>query len=382
MNDPKENTIKHIKIPLARPWFTEEEAQVAYEVVKSRWLIFGPQTASFENEFAQMMGAKYAVAVNSGSSALLVSLMALGIGEGDEVIVPDMTFVSTASCTMFVGARPVFADLELQTYGMNPRDIESRITKRTKLITPVHYAGQTADMNPIVDIARRYSLKVLEDAAESHLSEYEGKLCGTIGDMGIFSFTPSKPMTTGEGGMIVTNSEELAERARLIQNFGDTDRFKWDLFGYNFRMPDVMAAIGRVQLKKLEKAIEIRRQIAAKYTEGFKDEELLIVPYVRNRKDHNFQLYTVRLRLDGLTISRDDFIQKLGERGVSSRLYYPTLHTQKVFAKFGPFDDSQYPNAMEYARTAVSLPIFPDLTGEEINYVIESVKDIIRQYKR
>jgi len=382
MNDPKENLMKNLKIPLARPWFTEEEAKAAAEVVKSKWLIFGKQTEAFENEFAEIMGAKYAIAVNSGSSALLVSLMALGVREGDEVIVPNITFVSTASASMFLGAIPIFADIELKTYCINPEDIEKRITPKTKVIIPVHYAGQTADMDSILAIAKKYNLKILEDAAESHLAEYKGRKCGTIGDMGIFSFTPAKPMTTGEGGMIVTNNEELAKKARLIKNFGDTDKFKWDFLGFNFRMPEVMGAIGRVQLKKLSKAIEIRRRIAFKYNEGLKNEEVIVLPYIRNLADHVFQLYTIRLNLNSLSVTRDEFISKLAERGISTKLYYPTLHNQRVFRKFGPFNNSSYPNSIEYAKTALSLPIFPDLTDEEINYVVESIKEVIKNNKK
>lgn len=382
MNDPKENKMKNLKIPLARPWFDEKEVNAAADVVRSRWLIFGKQVELFEEEFAKMVGARHAIAVNSGSSALLVSLMTLGIKEGDEVIVPDMTFVSTATAAMFLRAVPVFADIELKTYGMDPNDIEKRIVQKTKVIIPIHYAGQAAEMEPILEIAKKYNLKVLEDSAETHLSDYKGKKCGTMSDIGIFSFTPTKPMTTGEGGMIVTNNEELANKARLIRNFGDADKFKWETMGFNFRMPEVMGAIGRVQLKKLPKAIEIRRKIALKYNDGFKDEKAIILPYVRNLADHNFQLYTIRLNLDLLTITRDEVISKLAEKGVSTRLYYPTLHNQGVFAKFGPFRDSDYLNSMEYAITALSLPIFPDLTDEEINYVVALIKEIIRKYKK
>lgn len=382
MNDPKEDKMKNLKIPLARPWFNEKEVNAAADVVRSGWLIFGKQVELFEKEFAETLGVEYAIAVNSGSSALLVSLIVLGIKEDDEVIVPNMTFISTATAAMFLKAVPVFADIELRTYGMDPSDIEKRITPKTKVIIPIHYAGQAAEMETILEIARRNNLKVLEDSAETHLSGYKGKKCGTIGDIGIFSFTPTKPMTTGEGGMIVTNNEELANKARLVRNFGDMDKFKWETMGFNFRMPEVMGAIGRVQLKKLPKAIEVRRKIALKYNDGFRDQKVIMLPYVRNLTDHNFQLYTIRLNLDLLTITRDEFIQKLAEKGISARLYYPTLHSQGVFRKFGSFKDKDYPNSVSYAKTALSLPIFPELTDDEINYVIESVKTIIENYKK
>ncbi|MBI5701739.1 DegT/DnrJ/EryC1/StrS family aminotransferase [Candidatus Saganbacteria bacterium] len=371
-----------IKIPLALPWFDEKESEAAAAIVKSKWLIFGKQAETFENEFAELVGAQYAIAVNSGSSALLVSLAAMGIEAGDEVIVPDMTFISTATAAMFLGARPIFTDLELNTYCMNPEDIEKRITPKTKLIMPVHYAGQTADMDPILTVAKKHNLRVLEDAAEAHLSEYKGKKCGTIGEMGIFSFTPSKPMTTGEGGMVVTNDKTLADKSRLIRNYGDTARFQWDLLGFNFRMPEVMGAIGRIQLRKLTKAIELRRKIAQRYTAGFKDEEAITTPSIRNYADHNFQLYTVRLKIDTLNISRDEVIAQLAEQGISTRLYYPSLHTQKVFARLGNYRDSDYPRTLEYTKTALSLPIFPDLTEGEIDYVTKTLINIIKRNKR
>jgi perosamine synthetase len=200
--------------------------------------------------------------------------------------------------------------------------------------------------------------------------------------MGIFSFTPTKPMTTGEGGMITTNDDKLAQRCRLIKNFGDTDKFKWDLLGFNFRMPEVMGAMGLAQLKKLDKAVQLRREIAAKYTEGLKDLDSVIPPYVRKIEDINFQLYTIRLNLDTLTITRDQFIEELGKIGVSSRLYYPCLHNQKVFEGICEQSDADFPNTIEYAKTALSLPIFPEITDTEIGYVIESVHQVALSNRR
>jgi len=368
-----------MKVPLARPWFTEEEPQAAYDAVKSGWVIYGPRTMEFERQFADMIGVKHAIAVNSGSTALLVAQAAIGVGAGDEVIVPDMTFITTATSCMYLGARPVFADIDLSVYGIEPEHVEWLITDRTKVIIPVHYAGQTADMSGIMDIAHKHNLIVIEDAAEAHLAEYNGRKCGGIGKIGIFSFTPSKPMTTGEGGMITTDDDEIAERCRLIRNFGDTGKFKWDMLGFNLRMPEVMGAIGLAQLKKLHKAVQKRREIATKYTKAFRDLSGIITPYVRRMEDTNFQLYTIRLKLDMFAITRDQFIEKLGELGVSSRLYYPCLHNQRVFAEVCHQTDAEFPNSMEFAETALSLPIYPQLTDEEIEYVIESVRNTLAE---
>lgn len=371
-----------MKIPLAKPWFTEKEAKAAYKVVKSGWLISGKTVEEFERQFAKKTGTRFAIAVNSGSSALLVAQAAAGVSFGDEVIAPDMTFISTASSCLYLGARPVFTDIELSTYCMEPDDIEKRITSRTKVIIPVHYAGQTAEMARILEIAKRHNLVVIEDACEAHLAEYNGKKAGSLGVMGVFSFTPSKPMTTGEGGMITTNDKELAKKCHLLRNFGDTGKFDWSGFGFNFRMPEVMGAIGKIQLKKVEGAIKIRREIAARYTTAFGKIDCLIPPFVKNLKTHIFQLYTLRLKLDSLTISRDDFIKKLGQKGIDSRLYYPCLHRQGVFKDIGQYQDLDFPNAVEFSKSALSLPIYPGMSNKEIKYIIDSVKEIALSNRR
>jgi perosamine synthetase len=259
---------------------------------------------------------------------------------------------------------------------MNPENIEQKITERTKAIIPVHYAGQTADMSKIMDVSDAHDLVVIEDAAEAHLSEYNGRKCGGIGKIGIFSFTPSKPMTTGEGGMITTDDDEVAERCRMIRNFGDADKFKWNILGFNFRMPEVMGAIGLAQLNKLEKAIQMRREIALRYTEAFRNLDSIITPYVRRIEDTNFQLYTIRLRLEMLNITRDQFMDELAKLGVSSRLYYPSLHNQKVFSGVNEQKDNEFPNSIEFAKTSLSLPIYPQLSDGEVNYVIECIQKI------
>jgi perosamine synthetase len=379
MNDPKENLNPNLKVPLAKPWFGDEEPQVAYDIVKSKWLIFGPQTKKFEREFAKKIGVKYAIAVNSGSSALLVAQEAIGVLRGDEIIVPDMTFVSTATSSMYLGARPVFSDINLSTYCVDPSDTEKKITDKTKAIIPVHYAGQSADMDEIKEIAREHDLFVIEDAAEAHLSEYKGKKVGNLGDAAIFSFTPSKPMTTGEGGMVTTNNEEIAERARLIRNFGDVDKFKWNYLGFNFRMPEVMGGIGRIQLKKLESAIDLRKKIAKQYNEEFEKISGIITPFVRNENDINYQLYTIRIDEKHLQMSGHEFIVALNKLRVSSRLYYPSLHNQKVFRDLPRYKDEEFPNTMKYCESALSLPIFPSMSSEDIHHVIDCVKTISKK---
>lgn len=384
MNDPKEILVKELRVPLARPWFSELEPQAAADVVESGWLIFGPQVAEFERRFAEIVGTRHAIAVNSGSSALLVAQAAIEVGPGDEVIVPDMTFVSTATSSMYLGARPIFADIDLDDYyNIKVADIERRITPKTKAIIPVHYAGHTADMDAIMNIAEKYGLAVIEDAAEAHLSTYRGgPMAGSLGHAAIFSFTPSKPMTTGEGGMITTNDDEMAERCRLIRNFGDTDRFRWDVLGFNFRMPEVMGTIGLLQLDKLPTAVEKRRQLAQNYNQALADiSDLVFIPRSRHPTDINYQLYTLRLNVEALSIDRDAFIALMMERGVSTRLYYPCLHRQQVFVGLEHWDDESFPEAVEYAETAVSLPIYPTMTKAEQSFVTNSVRSVLAQHR-
>lgn len=375
---------RHRRIPLSRPWFGDEEATAAAEVVRSGWLISGPAVEEFERRFGKRLGGVEAVAVNSGSSALLTAMAALGVTAGDEVLVPDMTFVSTASAALYLGARPVFADINLENYCLDPDDAERKITPRTKVIVPVHYAGHTADMDAILALARRRGLRVLEDAAEAHLARYRaGAWAGTIGDIGIFSFTPSKPMTTGEGGMIVTRDPDLARRCRLLRNFWDTGKFQWEALGFNFRMPEVMGAIGLVQLGKLDAAVERRRAIGARYTEAFAKEQAIIPPTLRTAEDGNFQLYTIRLRTEQLTIDRDAVIRALDARGVDSRLYYPPLHPQPVFGgDGGRAAATEAPRTLAYAASALSLPIFPSLGDEEHNHVVAVLLETLRAHKR
>lgn len=366
-----------VRIPLARPWIDDAEARAAAEVVGSGWLIQGERVEAFEERFARIVGAEHAVAVNSGSSALLVAMSALGVGPGDEVVCPDMTFVSTASAALFLGARPVFVDIELDYYGLDPVRLEDALGERTKVIVPVHYAGHSAEMGPILELARSRGVAVLEDAAESHLARYEGgKFTGTLGDVGIFSFTPSKPMTTGEGGMIVTDDAEVAEHCRRFRNFGDHGKFDWRELGFNFRMPEAMGAIGLAQLDRLERAVARRRRIGARYNEAFVESPHIDVPRERTGEDGNYQLYTIRV-LDGGPVARDTLRTELARRGIGSRLYYPALHRQGVFAGAGPFADSDFPGALEFERTALSLPIFPGLGEEEQDEVIEAVLDIL-----
>ena len=383
INDLVEKSIdsKKIQIPLAKMTITEEEVEAVAEVIRSGWLIFGQNVKAFEDSFAQMLGVKHAVAVNSGSSALLVSLQALGVTQDDEVIVPDMSFISTGTACMYLGAKPLFVDINLKNYCIDVEKIEEKITPRTKVLLPVHYWGHTANMDKVNELAGQYGLMVLEDAAEAHLSTYKGRdYAGTLGDAAIFSFTPSKPMTTGEGGMITTNDDEIADRCRKIINFGDYDKFDNRILGFNFRMQDTNGALGRIQLRKLPESIRIRRETGRFYTAALKDVQGIICPVPRTETDTNYQIYPLRIDLDILDCTKEEFIQEMLNCGIHCRTYYPAFHNQGVFRRFDVSGD--YRNAELFEKSTFVLPIFPDLTETEKNHIVDSVMKITNKYFR
>lgn len=369
-------------IPIAKPYFTNEEPQAAYDVVASKWLFQGPKVKSFEEKFSDLFNVKHCVAVNSGSSALLIAQMALDVQPNDEVITSDMTFVSSATSCMFLGAKPIFCDISLNDYNIEPKNIEKKINQNTKVIIPVHYAGQPANMDEIVSLGKKYNIPILEDAAEAHLSEFNSRKSGTIGDIGIFSFTPSKLMTTGEGGMIVTNNDLLAEKCRYIRNFGDKNKFEWEMLGFNFRMMDINAAIGLVQLKYLPEFIEKRVELANKYINNLKDVDNIILPKTNKNTIHNYQLFTIRINHNELKNVNLLMIENLKKLGINSRLYYPALHQQNVFKKYGPYNDFEYKNTLVYTNTAFSIPIYPGLSDSNLKKICESIKQISKQISK
>jgi dTDP-4-amino-4,6-dideoxygalactose transaminase len=383
INDLYEKAVEpdKIQIPLAKSTIKEEEVKAVADVIESGWLIFGRNVKVFEDDFARLIGVKHAVAVNSGSSGLLVSLQAIGVCHDDEVIVPDMSFISTGTACMYLGARPVFVDINLNDYCIDVEKIEERITEKTRVLLPVHYWGHTAEMDKILELAAKYNLKVLEDSAEAHLSTYKGKrVAGAMGDLAIFSFTPSKPMTTGEGGMITTNDDELADRCRKIINFGDYDKFDNRILGFNFRMQDMNGALGRVQLKRLPQSIDIRRKNGLYYTESLSGVNGVICPVPRTETDSNYQIYPLRIDLDVLCCSKEEFMREMLEEGIHCRTYYPAFHRQEVFKELN--DRGSYPNAELFERSTFVLPIYPELSGAEKEHIVKSVKKIAERYLR
>jgi dTDP-4-amino-4,6-dideoxygalactose transaminase len=352
-------------IPIARPQMGEDEKQRVWEAMASGSLAQGPRVAELEEQFAAFIGVGHAVATSSGTTALHLALLGLGVGEGDEVVTVPFTFIASANSILFTGARPVFVDVDERDFTMAVDQLEAAITPRTQAIMPVSLYGQPADLVAIGDIAQRHGLAIVEDAAQAHGAAIGERKSGSWG-AGTFSFYPTKNMTTGEGGMITTDDGELAERVRLLREHGMKVRYHHDIVGYNFRMTDLAAAIGLAQLPKLPGFNDRRRAIAARY-----DAELrgVVTPAVRPGVRHVYHQYTIRVH------DRDAFADRLKERGVGSAIYYPIpVHRQKPFVALG-YGDEVFPVTDRLTEQVLSIPVHPSLTDDEVSTVIGAVNE-------
>lgn len=355
-------------IPIAQPLIGEEEEKAVLEVLRSGQLAQGPRVRAFEEAFAAYCGVKHAIATSSGTTALHIALLAHGIGPGDEVITTPFTFIATANAVLYVGARPVFVDIEPETFNLNPALVEEAITPRTRAILPVHLFGHPAEMPALLEIAERHGLVVIEDAAQAHGAAIEGRKVGTFAT-GCFSFYPTKNMTTGEGGIITTDDDRIAEQARLLRAHGMRRRYYNEQLGYNFRMTDIHAAIGLAQLKKLERWNERRIANAAYLTRRLQGLPGIVPPPVRPGHRHVFHQYTIRVLED-----RDGLVERLRARGVGTGIYYPrTLPAQPVYRDLGY--DGRFPVAEEAARQVLSLPVHPALTPTDLEIIVEAVRE-------
>jgi len=361
--------VSDIKVPIAKPIIGDEEIENVVEVLKSGMIAQGPKVAEFEQKFAEWVGAKYGIAVNSGTAALHTALLACGIGEGDEVITTPFTFIASGNSIVYTGAKPVFADIDLKTYTLDPDSIEDLITENTKAILPVQLYGQSANMDKINELAEKYGLIVIEDAAQAHGATCNGKKVGSMGDMACFSFYPTKNMTTSEGGIITTDDEDLAEKARIFRAHGATVRYHHDEIGYNFRMTDISAAIGLAQLEKIDEFNEKRIANAAYLNEGLKDVDGVVTPYCAYDSKHVYHQYTIMVEKG----DRDDWVDIINDCGVGTGIHYPIpLYNQPIYKYLGFGGDC--PNAELAADNVISLPVHPSLTKEDLDLVIEAVK--------
>jgi dTDP-4-amino-4,6-dideoxygalactose transaminase len=349
-------------IPIAKPVLGEEEMKAVASVLESGMLVQGAKVKEFEEKFARYVGTKYAIAANNGTTALHLGLLATGVKQGDEVITTPFSFIATATTIIFCGAKPVFVDIDPRTFNIDAEKIEDAITPKTKAIMPVHLYGLSAEMDRIMEIAKKYNLMIIEDACQAHGAEFNGRRVGTFGDCGCFSFYPTKNMTTGEGGMITTNNKEIMEKTRLLREHGQKTRYEHVMIGYNYRLTEIHAAIGIEQLKKLEEFNKNRIENAKVLSNGMR--EYVDVPYVPPNTRHVYHQYTIKVK------DRDEFKEKLAKDGIGTGVYYPKL----IY---------QYPPLKKYARKTkvaedmisevISLPVHPSLSGADLDSIVKSV---------
>lgn len=352
-------------IPLAQPLIGVEERAAVMRVLDSGNLAQGPEVAAFEDDFSHLVEGRHCVAVNSGTAALHLGMLAAGIGIGDEVIVPSFSFAATANAVSLCGATPVFADIEHATFCMDPAAVAAAITPRTAALMPVHLYGHPAAMTNLATLADRHGLLLVEDAAQAHGAALNGRPIGALGQLAAFSFYPTKNITTGEGGMIVTDDESIARAARLLRNQGMEQRYHNEIVGFNARMTDLGAAIGRVQLRKLQGWNAARRHNAARLDAGLRG---VLTPSVAKGATHVYHQYTMRSR------SRDRLMAGLAERGIGTGVYYPVpIHRLPVYASMST---PALPETERAAAEVLSLPVRPDLAAEEMSAVIDAVNEV------
>jgi dTDP-4-amino-4,6-dideoxygalactose transaminase len=349
----------------------QEIDQAVHRVIESGQYILGPEVAAYEEEMAKYLGAGYAVGVASGTDALQIALLACGIGPGDEVITTPFTFIATTEAIAKCGARPVFVDIDPRTYNIDAAAIGPRITGRTRSILPVHLYGHPADMAPILELARRHNLRVIEDNAQSLGAEYKGVKVGTMGDVGCLSFFPSKLLGAfGDAGMVITNDPEIAEKAKILRNHGTKQKYYNVIPGFNSRLDSLQAAVLRVKLRRIDRWIELRRRAARLYSERLSELDGINAPYEAEYARHVYNYYTV-----GLPGKRKELQQSLAAQGISTAIYYPlSLHLQEVYRHLG-YGEGDFPVSETAQQRLLSLPIYPELGEEQIEIITKAVHD-------
>ncbi len=378
-------------IPFHVPLIEQEEIDEVVDTLKSGWLTSGPKTKRFETDFANYVGAKNAIAVNSCTAALHLALNAVGIKPGDEVIVPTFTFAATAEVVLYFGAKPVLVDCSRDTFNIDPKEIVKKITKKTKAIIPVHVGGNPCLMDEILDIAKKYKLKIVEDAAHALPAKYKSRMIGTIGDITAFSFYATKNITTGEGGMITTGNDKYAEKMEIMRLHG-ISRDAWKRYakagswyyeilkpGYKYNLTDIQSSVGIHQLKKCDRLYRIRKRYAQMYTDGFKNTPEVFLPFQEQNTQHAWHLYIIKLDLRKLKINRDEFIEALKVKNIGVSVHFIPLHLHPYYRDTYGYKPGDFPNAKYLYERIISLPLYPKMTEEEIKYVISAVKSIIKE---
>lgn len=381
-------------LPFHRSSIAEAEIQSVLQVLKSGWLTSGPRVKKFETAFALYTGSPHAQAVNSCTSALHLALAVSGVSEGDEVLIPTMTFASTGETVLYLNARPVLVDCSADSFHIDIREIEKSITPRTRAIMPVHYAGYPCDMDPILEVAEYHGLTVIEDAAHAFPASYKGRMVGTIGHLTCFSFYATKTITTGEGGMITTANNEYAERLRILALHG-ISRNAWNRYtaqgtwrydiletGYKYNLTDLQAALGLAQLQRAEELRQRRAAIAAEYSRALASIEAFSPPREPNDESHAWHLYVIRVNPEALRIGRDQVIDELKLRGIGTSVHFIPLHLHSLYQKHLGYRDGQFPRAEQHFATCISLPLFPAMSDEDVARVITALDDISAAFCR
>jgi perosamine synthetase len=363
-------------IPIAKPNIGKEEEEAVLEVLRSGMLARGLKSKEFEADFAKYIGTEHGISTSSGTTALHISLLANGVGQGDEVIIPPVTFFATASTVLFCGAAPVFVDIDPDTYNMDVSKVEEAITPKTKAIVPVHMYGQPVDMDPLMEIAEKHNLRVVEDACQSHGAEYDGKKVGKFGNASCFSFYPTKNMVAGEGGMIVTDDQDLKTECMLLRDHGEITHYEHVVLGYNFRMTEIGAAIGIEQLKKLPGFIKKRQENAKALSEGLSDLDGIQTPVIGDRSTHVYYQYIIKVDKP-FPFDRDQLVEYLKQMDIGARPSYPKpLSEQAILRTLGVAADC--PVARETLMKIMELPVHPLVTKDDITHIIDTVREASR----
>lgn len=376
------------------PRLEQEEIDEVVATLKSGWIGTGPKVKKFEEDFRVYKGAKYTVAVNSATAALHLSLRAIGIGPGDEVLVPTMTFAATANVVIHAGGVPVLIDAKRDTFNIDPEDIRRKITKKTKAIIPVHFAGRACDMDEIMKIAKEHNLKIIEDCAHAIETEYHGKKAGTFGELGCFSFYVTKNVVTAEGGMVITDNDAYADKVKIMALHGMT-KDAWKRFsdegykhyqvvypGYKYNMTDIQASLGIHQLKRVDEYWRIREKIWDRYNEAFKNLPVFLPAPVEENTRHAYHLYNLMLDLDRLAITRDQFLNEMTKRNIGVGVHYVAVHLQPHYQSEFGYKRGDFPNAEWISDRTVSIPLSAKLTDQDVDDVIDAVTEILKKHAK
>jgi len=372
-----------MKIPYFIPWINREDKKSVVKALNQRWLTNGPILKKFEKKFQNFIGSKYSVGVSSATHALHLAIRSLNIGKGDEVIIPTFTFVATANAVKYCGAEPVFVDVDPFTFNISPKEIEKKITKKTKAIIPVHYGGQACDMDEIISLAKKHNLYIIEDCAHALGSTYRKLKCGNIGDVGCFSFYPTKVITTGEGGMVSTNNSLVHKRVNLLKSQGmnvlpqEREKkavWKYDILdlGYNYRLDEIRSSLGVSQLKRIREINKLRIKIAKKYDKEIEKIKGLSIPKTKPDRNHIYHLYTIKIEND-YHLTRDKLYNKLHLAGIGTSVQFYPLHLMSYYKTKYRTKIHQFPIANFLKDTVLSLPIYPKMTTKQIAQVTSTL---------